>query len=308
LIANIFDWINVLTLELVKYSTGLLIGFSVALLTLISGQAMARSQRASDRSFMDEPPALMKAVWPLILLFAFALERMVPDWVLQKIDQRLKFFGAVFVLKAHEFLGAFLTFPLLFVGAVWVVSVTGPEPVEVEIFWFMGLLGVALPEFWLRDLRRKRDRQIVRSLPTYLEYLSMCVDAGLNFSGALRQAVDKGPRGAMRNEFRIILRDLRAGFPRDKALQRMSERIQLRDITTFVSAVVQAEKMGASIRDTLRIQAEQRLNERFQRAEKMAMEAPVKLVVPLVLFIFPLTFIMLLFPIAIRFIEEGSLF
>jgi tight adherence protein C len=87
----------------------------------------------------------------------------------------------------------------------------------------------------------------------------------------------------------------------------MEERVDIGDVSTFVRAVIQAEKMGSSMRDTLVIQAEQRLNERFQRAEKLAMEAPVKLVIPLVAFIFPLTFVILLFPIVVKFMAEGTL-
>jgi tight adherence protein C len=85
----------------------------------------------------------------------------------------------------------------------------------------------------------------------------------------------------------------------------MAERLEIHEITSFVNAVVQAEKMGSSMAGVLRIQAEQRRNERFQRAEKKAMEAPVKLIGPLVIFIFPTTFIVLAFPIFIKFIQGG---
>ena len=119
--------------------------------------------------------------------------------------------------------------------------------------------------------------------------------------------MDKGARGPLRNEFSIVLRDLRSGLSRAESLRRMSDRLKIQDITTFVSAIVQAEKMGASLANVLRLQSEQRRSERFQRAEKQAMEAPVKLVFPLVIFIFPITFIVLGFPIAMKFLAEGVL-
>jgi tight adherence protein C len=169
------------------------------------------------------------------------------------------------------------------------------------------MVGAILPELWMRDARTKRDSELVRNLPVYLEYLSMCVDAGLNFSGALKQSVEKGPKGAMRNEFRIVLRDINSGETRADALTRFEKRVDINDISIFVRAIIQAERMGSSMKDILVIQAEQRLTERFQRAEKMAMEAPVKLVVPLVIFIFPLTFIILLFPIVVKFMQQGTL-
>ena len=97
------------------------------------------------------------------------------------------------------------------------------------------------------------------------------------------------------------MRDMRSGITRAEALKRMDERLHVDDVTRFVNAMIQAEKMGLSMASTLRIQSEQRRTERFQRAEKKAMEAPVKLVFPLIVFIFPVTFMVLGFPIAIKF-------
>jgi tight adherence protein C len=133
----------------------------------------------------------------------------------------------------------------------------------------------------------------------------MAVEAGLNLTGALQQAMQKGPKGPLRNEFGVVLRDLRAGITRADALRRMVDRLQVNDITGFVNAMIQAERMGASLAATLRLQSEQRRNERFQRAEKMAMQAPVKLIFPLIVFIFPVTFIVLGFPIVMKFLAQS---
>jgi tight adherence protein C len=133
------------------------------------------------------------------------------------------------------------------------------------------------------------------------------VEAGLNLTGAIKQAMDKGPPGALRNEFQMITRDLRAGVPRADALRRMENRLNMKAITSFVGTVIQAEKMGASVGAALRVQSQQRRIERFQRAEKLAMEAPVKLILPLIAFIFPVTFIVLAFPIVVKFMQEGML-
>jgi len=133
------------------------------------------------------------------------------------------------------------------------------------------------------------------------------VESGLNLQGALGQAMEKAPPGPLRNEFAIVLRDLRSGLSRAEALRRMADRLDISEITSFVSSIVQAEKMGASLATVLRLQSEQRRSERFLRAEKMAMEAPVKLVGPLIIFIFPVTFIVLGFPIVMKFMAEGLL-
>ena len=110
----------------------------------------------------------------------------------------------------------------------------------------------------------------------------------------------------------------RDGLQNEKKLIATQDKIKLVDaitscgftkveVTSFVSSIIQAEKMGASLATVLRVQAEQRRNERFQRAEKLAMEAPIKLVGPLIMFIFPVTFIVLGFPIVMKFLGEGIL-
>lgn len=285
--------------------TGLNLGVAVAAVILLVASILYMLDD-EERRYMDQPPSFMRPVWPLVRLLAYFVISNLPGTLLNKAERKLQKNGVSFMLTGEEYIAGCVVFIMLFPAMGWFAMASSGD-VEPLLLVFLALLGGALPSLWMRDARHKRDVALVRNLPVYLEYLSMCVDAGLNFSGALRQTVEKGPHGAMRNEFRIVLRDISSGQTRADALSRMAERVDLKDIGIFVSAVIQAERMGSSMKDTLEIQAEQRLNERFQRAEKMAMEAPVKLVIPLVVFIFPLTFIILLFPIVIKFIQQGSL-
>lgn len=259
-----------------------------------------------DRSFMDPVPRMLKPFWPLIRVVAYFGCSNLPVSLLDRIEKRLQHTGGCYILSAEEFFSLSLL-AALFLAFGAVVALAGSGSINGGIVFGAGLAGFLLPEAWLRDSRKKRDREVIRTLPMFLEFLTMCVDAGLNFSGALKQAVDKGPKGAMRNEFRIVLRDMRSGLSRADALKRLNERIGLKEVSIFVNAIVQAERLGSSIKNTLQIQSEQRLTERFQRAEKRAMEAPVKLVIPLIVFIFPLTFIILLYPIIVRFMAEGAM-
>lgn len=285
--------------------TGLSVTGAVVALILF-GASITYMLADEERMYMDAPPAFLRPIWPLVRICTYFLGSNLPASWLVKTDEKLQKNGVSFMLTAEEFLSAKLILVLLLPGLAWLALVKsgGSDPL---LYVLLIVAGYYLPELWVKDSRRKRDSELIRSLPVYLEYLTMCVDAGLNFAGALKQAVDKGPRGAMRNEFRIVLRDISSGQTRADALDRLSQRVGLRDITVFVRAVVQAEKMGSSMKDTLLVQARQRLNERFQRAEKMAMEAPVKLIVPLVIFIFPLTFVILLFPIVVKYLEQGTL-
>jgi len=259
-----------------------------------------------ERAYMDSPPKFMLMVWPLVRVVAYFLGSNLPASYLDSTDAKLQKNGVSFMLTAEEFFSVCLVFALIF-PALGALALSSSGEVDPAILILLALLGLVIPELWMKDAKTRRDIEIIATLPVYLEYLTMCVDAGLNFSGALKQAVEKGPRGAMKNEFRIVLRDINSGQTRADALGRLEQRVSITDVSVFVSAVVQAEKMGSSMRETLLIQARQRLDERFQRAEKMAMEAPVKLVIPLVVFIFPLTFIILLFPIVVKFMDQGTL-
>jgi tight adherence protein C len=166
------------------------------------------------------------------------------------------------------------------------------------------LLGIIFPRISLSDQRKKREDKIIRALPVYLDFMVMAIEAGLNFIGAVHQSVKKGPDGPLKIELERVLREIKAGKPKLDAFRTMNERLNVREVSSFVSALAQAELTGASVGQTLKIQADQRRLERFQRAEKKALEAPVKLIFPLVAFIFPVTFIMLAFPIVMKFMHE----
>lgn len=257
-----------------------------------------------NRAYMDPVPSWVRPIWPLVRLVSHFFCSNVPPQYMDRLDQKLQKTGALYVLTAEDFLALCITLAVLFPLVAVVPMATGKSGIIWPVLLVMLAMGALLPMMWISDTHKRRDRDIIRNLPVFLEYMTMCVDAGLNFLGALQQAVDKGPNGAMKNEFRIVLRDIRSGLPRAEALQRMEERVNLKDLTTFVRSVIQAEKMGSSLRTTLQIQAQQRLEERFQRAEKTAMQAPVKLIIPLIMFIFPLTFVILLFPIVVKFMGQ----
>ena len=169
------------------------------------------------------------------------------------------------------------------------------------------ILGFFFPSIWLGDVKARRIKAVQKTLPVYLDFITMAVEAGLNLTGAINQAMEKGPPGPLRHEFFLVVRDLRSGLSRSEALRRMDGRLHMAEITSFVGTVIQAERMGARIGSALRAQSEQRRTERFQRAEKLAMEAPVKLIGPLMMFIFPVTFIVLFFPIVSKFMNSGLL-
>jgi tight adherence protein C len=169
---------------------------------------------------------------------------------------------------------------------------------------FATLLTAALPWLWLRDAGRQRCDEIVRDLPLYVDMLTLALEAGGALSVALRVATERSPESVLRRAFQRVQGDLRAGRTRAEALRALGERLDVPSVTPLIAALIQADASGGSLAAVLRAQSEQRLNERFSRAEKLAMEAPVKMLAPLVLCIFPCTFLMLGFPILIRFLAS----
>ncbi|MCH9049225.1 MAG: type II secretion system F family protein [Proteobacteria bacterium] len=253
---------------------------------------------------MDPLPLGLRIIWPLIRIISFFFCQLLPYELMERIEKKLQHTGVSYLLTAEQFVACRVIsvfFGFVF-GVILVVGLKGGEPIWA---FFTTILGFVMPDIWLRDTRKRRELAVIRAMPTYLDFITMAVEAGLNLQGALGQAMEKAPKSPLRNEFAIVLRDLRAGLPRAEALRRMADRLDVNEVTSFVSAMIQAEKMGASLATVLRVQAEQRRSERFQRAEKQAMEAPIKLVGPLILFIFPVTFIVLGFPIVMKFMAEG---
>lgn len=287
----------------------LIIGVMAGISILLIGYSITKLKSEvpkEEREYMDPLPSVLRMTWPVItfLEYHFA-SRMPPSW-LEKAHKRLQETGVGYILTAEQYYAVRIFSTIVAFGLTW-FCLSALDYSSPGILIGVTLVGNLYPLIWLRDVRARREKEILKALPVYLDFITLAVEAGLNLTGAIKQAMDKGPAGALRNEFQMITRDLRAGVPRADALRRMENRLNMKAISSFVGTVIQAEKMGASVGAALRVQSQQRRIERFQRAEKLAMEAPVKLILPLIAFIFPVTFIVLAFPIIVKFMQEGML-
>ena len=139
-------------------------------------------------------------------------------------------------------------------------------------------------------------------MPDVLDLLTVSVEAGLGFDAALQRVVQK-MTGAISVEFAKTLQEIKMGKHRREALRDLGLRTGIDDLNTFISAIVQADQLGVSIGNVLRVQSEQMRRKRRQRIEEKAMKAPIKMLIPMVLFIFPTIFIVLLGPAAMQMIE-----
>ncbi|MBU1107305.1 MAG: type II secretion system F family protein [Candidatus Riflebacteria bacterium] len=167
------------------------------------------------------------------------------------------------------------------------------------------ILGFLGPRLFIQRRVGARLHKIQRQLPDVLDLLTVAVEAGLGFDAACDKVVDK-MSGPIPDEFSLTLRHMRMGQARRDAFKGMSDRVDQPDLNGFVSAIIQADQLGVSIGQVLRIQSEQLRDKRRQRAEEEAAKAPVKMMIPLVFFIFPNVGIVVGAPAAFQIIEEMS--
>lgn len=157
----------------------------------------------------------------------------------------------------------------------------------------------AVPSFWLGRVINRRKAAIRRSLPEVLDLLCVSVEAGLGLDGAVQQVAERY-HGPLAEELAYCLREINLGKPREEAWRNLAQRVNLPDLNLVVSALVQAERLGASLTAVLRVQADDLRERRRQRAEEQARQVPIKLLVPLVFFIFPAVFVVILGPAVIQ--------
>ncbi len=166
-----------------------------------------------------------------------------------------------------------------------------------------GLLGYRLPYGWIEGKAKARQNEIRKALPFTLDLISISVEAGMALDGAMAIVMEKST-GPMAEELNLTLREIRLGKGRNEALIDMGDRIGLEELKAFVTAVTYIARLGGSLVDVIRIQAQAMRIKRRQRAEEKAMKTPVKIMIPLVLFIFPSMFIVILGPAVVEMMEN----
>lgn len=165
-------------------------------------------------------------------------------------------------------------------------------------------LGYYLPMLQLKGQISRRQDSIVKALPDALDLLTICVEAGLGFEQAMGKVYEKWDND-LSISFGRVLQEIQLGKQRSEALRDMSNRMDVPDVTSFVAALIQAQQLGVSIAKILRIQSDQMRVKRRQRAQEKAQQAPVKMIIPMVLLIFPSIWIVLLGPSIILLLDTG---
>lgn len=250
-----------------------------------------------NRDYLDKPPFMFFIFWLFIKTLAFYIEPIISKKMNEFLTKKITYAGYDYVFKTKEIIASQIVFGFVFFFSSIILLLISDMSMIYSIPFL--IYGIFYPLLWLKSEKKKRENIILKEIPFYLDIIVLCVEAGLTFLNAVDQAVTKSVKGPTRYEFSRVLADIRKGISKSEALRNMAQRIDQPSIQNLTSAIIQAENMGMNLGPILRGQSEQRRVERFLRAEKLALEAPVKMLFPLVAFIFPCTFIVIGFPLYI---------
>lgn len=192
-----------------------------------------------------------------------------------------------------------------FWSCVGINALTGPfTPVELLVSLLLsgGIASLCwwLPVLWLKQRYQQRLRAIERALPFFLDMVGLGLGSGQNLQASLQLACDHLRDGALKTEWLQTLGDIRTGIARSEALRQLSLRIELVAVRQLISALIQGEALGQGITQIVEVYGAQQRVQRLMSAEKLALQAPVKMLFPLALFIFPCTFLVLGFPVVVQ--------
>ena len=242
----------------------------------------------------------------LIRLTAFAISGRLNSQTDENIRKQIVQLGSPQGMTPEIIIAGRITTAVGFGLAFLILALVSGNLILTPVLFVVGsLIGWLVALYWFRQQLNIRRRAILRALPYELDLLTLAVEAGLDFVGGLHKVVEKGREGPLRDELNLVLRSIRLGRSRSEALSQMAERVNLAPVRAWVRALVQADRMGTPLGRILRMQADRLRERRAQAAEKAANEAPVKLLFPLIFFIFPTVFLVLFGPIVFRIFFVG---
>ena len=281
------------------------IGLSLAALAACLGLwVLGAPWAAAHDAARTRPPAPW---WPWVM----ALAPWCEPFVTWRMRRELRRWGPRAGLAAHWRADRWLAACVLADGCGAVLAGAGAlmATAPPRVGMLSALAGAALGFVWPDQILRRRAAarrvRMMRELPFMLDLLTLCVEAGLSLPAALHQVARHAPEGPLRQSLRDAAALERTGMDRTRWLSHWAEHADVPGVRALVSALSQADVMGMSLGPLLRAQAERQRSERFLRAEKLALEAPVRMLFPMVSCIFPCTFLIIGFPVAVKLLDAG---
>jgi tight adherence protein C len=260
------------------------------------GDAVSLEEIEMSQPFMD------RVILPLVRRMGEISSRFTPQHVLETTRKKLEMAGNPGRIDASTFMVLHFVVAGVFGGLVFLFSLASVMftlPIKMLLVIVFTLLGYFFPDLWLKSRIDGRQKQVRKAMPDALDLLTICVEAGLGFDAAMAKVNEKWDN-ELAMAFGRVIREIQLGKLRRDALRDMADRLGLAELTSFVAAVIQSEMLGVSMAKVLRIQSEQMRVRRRQRAEEEAHKAPIKMIIPLGIFVFPSLMIVLLTPAGLK--------
>lgn len=267
----------------------------------ISSKRILRALGQTDSSSGESLPFKQRVLIPLFNNIAAFFGNRTSKEKLSETNKKLSAAGLAGRWNSSEWktlqYGLGLVSGLCFFGIINIVS--SDRITNLGLSVVVTIIGYIFPDTWLNVRTKQRKIEIMDTLPDVLDLLTVSVEAGLGFDSALLTVSEKR-KGVLGQEFLKLIQEIKMGRPRREALRDMSKRIEVEDLNSLIASLIQADQLGISIGGVLRNQAEQIRQKRRQRTEEKAQKAPVKMMFPLVFFIFPSVFIVILGPAVLQ--------
>jgi tight adherence protein C len=253
-------------------------------------------------------PFTERIIYPVARKLGELAVRFTPQNALQSTARKLELAGNPGRLDPTMFLSLQFIVALFFGGILILVFTIGGStfPVGQRLLFIAGgfIIGFFFPQLWLTSRIGKRQKEVRRAMPDALDLLTICVEAGLGFDSAMAKVSEKW-ESELSLAFSRVIQEIQLGKIRREAMRDMADRLGIPEMTSFVAAVIQSEQLGVSMAKVLRIQSDQMRVKRRQHAEEEAHKAPVKMLIPMALLIFPSLMITLMTPAAIRLMNSA---
>ena len=246
-------------------------------------------------------PFAQRIIMPILQTIAQFTLRFTPAQMLESTQRQLDLAGNPGSLTPSIIVGMRVVMAVVIgVLALLILANSDQSPLIRLVAVVVGaVFGFFLPVLYLRTIIDRRKQEVIKYLPDALDLMCICVEAGLSFDGAMSKVYEKW-NNALGMAFGRVIREIQLGTSRRQALRNMSDRLDVPDVTSFTASIIQADQLGVSISTVISVQAEQMRIKRRQRAEEKAQQAPVKIMIPLAIFILPSIWIVTLGPAIVQ--------
>lgn len=269
-----------------------------------------RGEAASLEEIEMSAPFVERVIIPIANRLGEMALRFTPQQALDDIERKLEMAGNPKGIKPTTFFAArFIIAGLIGVLLIFVFSLSNSQSLfslrNMGITFAFVMLGFSIPNLMISGKVTRRQNEVRKSLPDALDLLTICVEAGLGFEGAMKKVQEKWDN-ELSLAFGRALKEIQLGKIRREAMRDMADRIGAREMDSFVAAVIQSEQLGVSMAKILRIQSDDMRVKRRQYAEAEAQKAPVKMLFPMVFLIFPTIMLILLGPAGLMLFRSSA--